>query len=128
MARQRTPLIKAEATGRTLHDPKRFKSRREPKANGPLGKPPRWMTNECQIQAWQTLADEVPWLNKQHRALVEIASQIKGDQIAGKEVSVSGLNLLRLCLSQIGATPVDSSKVSVPDAEDDHSDPSTKYF
>jgi hypothetical protein len=32
--------------------------------------------------------------------------------IANEEISVNGLNLLRLCLSQLGATPVDASKIT----------------
>ncbi|MGY4464069.1 hypothetical protein [Bradyrhizobium sp. LB13.1] len=128
MARRRVPLLKAEATGRTLHDPKRFKSRREPKSNGPLGDPPKWMTDKHQIAAWRMFSDELPWCNKQHRTLVAIASQIRGQLIAGTDVSVSGLNLLRLCLAQLGATPSDSSKVSLPDDEASSEDASAKYF
>jgi len=42
-----------------------------------------------------------------------------GVLIAGEEVSVNGLNLLRLCLGQMGATPVDSSKITLPEDKDD---------
>lgn len=78
MARQRTPLAKAEATGCTLHDPKPFKSRREPKTGGPLGGPPKWMKNKSQLEAWRTFDGELPWLNQSHRGLVGIASEIRG--------------------------------------------------
>jgi hypothetical protein len=128
LPRPRTPLVKAKATGRILHDPKRFNSRREPQSNGPLGKPPKWMKSPTQIEAWRTFEDELPWLNHSHRALVAIASDIRGKLIAGDEVSVNGLNLLRLCLSQMGASPVDSSRITLPDEEDDVEDPSSKYF
>jgi hypothetical protein len=128
MPRPRTPLAKAQATGRTLHDPKRYKDRREPPSQGPLGKPPKWMKKPSQIEAWMTLADEVPWLNHSHRAVVGIAAEILGKLIANEEVSVNGLNLLRLCLSQLGATPVDSSKITLPDDDDDIDDPSKQYF
>jgi hypothetical protein len=37
MPRNRVPLAKAKATGRTLHDPKRFKDRKEP-----VVKDPQW--------------------------------------------------------------------------------------
>jgi hypothetical protein len=127
MPRNRVPLAKAKATGRTLHDPKRFKNRKEPVVKEPLGDPPKWMTDKFQREAWKTLASEIPWLNSSHRAIVSIASQVFGKQIAGEEISVNALNLLRLCLSQMGATPTDSSKITVPDEEDDE-DPSAKYF
>jgi hypothetical protein len=127
MPRPRTPLAKAKATGRTLHDPKRFENRKEPKSTGPLGSPPKWMTNPGQREAWETFADELPWLNHSHRSLVGIASEIRGKLISGDEVSVNGLNLLRLCLGQMGATPVDSSKITLPEQEDEP-DPADKYF
>jgi hypothetical protein len=38
-----------------------------------------------------------------------------------------GLNLLRLCLGQMGATPVDSAKIALPEEEDEE-DPADKYF
>jgi|SRR5450755_3936662 hypothetical protein len=129
MPRNRTPLAKAKATGRTLHDPARFKNRKEPPSKGPLGKPPRWMTTANQIEAWKTFADELPWLNQSHRALVGIASGIRAKLMSGEDISVNGLNLLRLCLGQMGATPVDSSRLSLPDDDDEEDDDvSKKYF
>jgi hypothetical protein len=85
------------------------------------------MKKAGQLEAWKTFAAELPWLNKSHRALVGIASEIRGKLIAGEEVSVNGLNLLRLCLSQMGATPVDASKITLLEEEDDE-DPANKYF
>jgi hypothetical protein len=128
MPRPRVPLAKAKATGRTLHDPQRFRNRIEPASGGPLGTPPNWMKNVSQREAWETFADELPWLNRSHRALVSIASQIRGKVISGDEVSVNGLNLLRLCLGQMGATPSDASKVTLPEKEEAEEDPSKKYF
>jgi len=97
MPPRRTPLAKAKATGQDKNHASRFKDRREPQSKGPLGKPPKWMVRKHQLEAWQTFSDEVPWLNHSHRALVGIASEICGRLIAGEEVSVNGLNLLRLC-------------------------------
>jgi hypothetical protein len=128
MARPRTPLAKALATGRVLHDPKRFAGRNEPVSNGPLGNAPKWMVKKHQLEAWQTFADELPWLNKSHRTLVGIASDIRGRLIAGEEVSVQFLNLLRLCLGQMGATPADTGKITLPEDSNESEDPSTKYF
>jgi hypothetical protein len=113
MPRRRTPLAKAKATGQDKNHASRFKDRREPKSKGPLGAPPKWMKKQTQLDAWKMFADELPWLNHSHRALVSVASEIRGKLIAGDEVSVNGLNLLRLCLGQMGASPVDSSKVSL---------------
>lgn len=128
MPRRRTPLAKAKATGQDKNHASRFKKRREPKANGELGDPPKWMTNKHHIEAWRTLSAEVPWLTSSHRGLVGIASEILGKQMAGEELSVNALNLLRLTLGQLGATPVDSSKVALPEDDDKSNDQSAKYF
>jgi hypothetical protein len=128
MPRRRTPLAKAKVTGEDKNHASRYKKRREPKSNGPLGDPPKWMKKESEREAWLMFADELPWLNSSHRALVGIASEMRGKLMAGEELSVNGLNLLRLCLGQMGGTPVDSSKVALPDDEDDNEDPAAKYF
>jgi hypothetical protein len=64
MPRPRTPKTKAIATGRVLHDPKRFQDRDEPASQGPLGIAPAWMTQH-QKTAWTTFRDELPWLKPQ---------------------------------------------------------------
>ncbi len=69
MPRPRTPKLKAEITGRVMHDPQRFRNRNEPISKGPLGNAPKWMSHE-QKTAWETFSDELPWLNHSHRALV----------------------------------------------------------
>jgi hypothetical protein len=128
MAKPRTPKAKLIATGQTegTHAAN-YKDRKELPARGPLGNPPKWMKKASQIEAWKTFEDELYWLNHSHRGLVEIASEIRGRLIAGEEVGVQALNLLRQCLGSMGATPSDSSKVSLPGDETDK-DPSDKYF
>jgi hypothetical protein len=128
MAKPRTPKAKLIATGQTegTHAAN-YKDRKELPARGPLGNPPKWMKKASQLEAWKTFEDELYWLNRSHRALVEIASDIRGRMIAGEEVGVQAMNLLRQALGQMGATPSDSSKVTLPDGETDK-DPSDKYF
>jgi hypothetical protein len=127
MARARVPLQKAIATGRVAQNPARFKGRVEPKATGPLGPPPEWMTNPHDRLAWETFREELFWLNQSHRALVGIASSIRGRQIAGEDVGVKAFSLLRACLNSMGASPVDSSKVQMPPDETE-ADPADSYF
>jgi hypothetical protein len=43
------------------------------------------MKKASQLEA-QTFADELPWLNHSHRALVSIAAEIRGRLIAGEEL------------------------------------------
>lgn len=127
MARPRVTLIKAKATGRTLRNPSRFADRKEPPSYGPLGDPPTWLKADEQKEAWTTFNHDLPWLNKSHRTLVGIAATVQGRLIAGEEVGVKGMNLLRMILGQMGATPSDASKVRMP-VEKDEKDPSAKYF
>src|SRR3981189_511880 len=114
MPRARTPKARAVATGRVLHDPKRFRDRCEPQSSGPLGEAPKWFKTQAQVDAWKSFSDDLPWLNKSHRALVGIACEIRGPLNAGEDVGVKALNLLRQCLSSMGATPSDASRVTMP--------------
>jgi hypothetical protein len=126
MARPRTPKAKAAVTGQATVRRKKFEERVEPTVSDDLGEPPAWML-EGQKLAWRTIAQEIPWLNASHRALVEIASYVRGRLMAGEDVGVQALNLLRQCLGQMGATPADASKAGAkPGGEEE--DPADKYF
>lgn len=81
---------------------------------------------EDQAEAWRQFARELPWLNESHRALMEITVTIRARVISGQDVGIQALNLLRLCLGQLGATPVDASKITVPD--DGEEDPDEEFF
>lgn len=120
----RTPKAKAVVSGQAGKNPQRFKQRKEPKAR-PLGDPPSWMKKN-QVAVWHQFAHELPWLNESHRSLLEIAVTVRARIIAGHDVGVQAMNLLRQCLGQMGATPSDATKVSVPDDGDE--DPDEKYF
>lgn len=126
MARPRTPKAKAAVTGADKKNKGRFDDRTEPAIADDLGNPPAWMP-EGQQAAWRVIATEIPWLNSSHRALVEIASYVRGRLMAGEDVGVQALNLLRQCLGQMGATPADASKAGgKPDGET--ADPADAYF
>lgn len=125
MARPRTPKAKAAVTGRDLHDAKRFKNRTEPTVDAPIGDPPEWMVDNDLSKArtaWVTFTAEIPWLNETHRSFLEIASNIRGRLMTGQEVGVQALNLLRQCLGQMGATPADATKVTLPNDDEDEDD------
>ena len=124
MPRPRLPSAKAKTAGRDVINPGRFKNRKEPKAR-PLGNPPKWM-NEAQCESWHVIAYEIPWLNSSHRVLLSIAVVIHARMSAGQDVGVPALNTLRLCMSQMGASPVDASKVTVPDEGEE--DPAEAFF
>lgn len=130
MPRPRTPDAKAKVIGSSKKNPARFEDRKEPQGLAPLGEPPDWM-NADQLKAWNQFKRELFWLNDSHRALLEIACTVRARLLAPKEgeepVGVQALNLLRQCLGQMGATPADASKVTIPDGEEDK-DPADKYL
>jgi hypothetical protein len=125
MPRPRVPLDRARITGADVTNPGRFADRSDPKTM-PLGDPSDWMGGEQRI-AWNMFRVEVPWFMESDRVLVEIAACLRARLMTGEDVGVSALNQLRMCAAQIGATPVDRSKVSVPD-EPSEDDPVDRYF
>lgn len=122
MPRARTPLAKAKATGRTIVNPARFKDRKEPKSK-PLGKPSPHL-DEDQCRAWESFKREMPWLMESDRGLVEAASMLRAALWEGLDVKV--VTQLRICLSAMGGTPADRSKVGASD--DEETDPADDYL
>ncbi|MFI3902588.1 hypothetical protein [Ochrobactrum sp. S1502_03] len=125
MARPRTPRAKAAVEASDKKNPQRFKNRTDAKADGPLGNPPAWLKDTPELKAkaaWKLFEKELPWLNQSHRTLVGMASNIQGRIMAGQEVGVQAMNLLRQMLGQMGATPADASKVATADDGDEKDD------
>ena len=112
MPRPRTPMAKAESTGQTIANPMRFKSRKEPKSRT-LGKP-SFHLSDLEKAVWESFKLELPWLTERDRALVEVACQARSCLMQrGFKADVAAQ--LRICLSAMGATPADATKVSTPD-------------
>ena len=125
MAKPRNPLGKAKIEGRDKVHAGRYKNRTDAKADGPLGNPPAWLKDTPEIKAkaaWKLFEKELPWLNQSHRTLVGMAANIQGRIMAGQEVGVQAMNLLRQMLGQMGATPADASKVTTADDGDEKDD------
>ena len=128
MPKPRLPKEKVKALGRDVVNPARFDGRNGPLVTTPLGDPPEWLS-ESERKAWETFREELFWLNSSHRALLEIACNVRARLMvpSAEGVGIQALNLLRQCLGQMGATPADASKVNLPDAEGEK-DPADKYF
>lgn len=125
MAKPRNPLGKAKVEGRDKVHAGRYKNRADAKADGPLGNPPAWLKDTPELKAkaaWKLFEKELPWLNQSHRTLVGMAANIQGRIMAGQEVGVQAMNLLRQMLGQMGATPADASKVATADDGDEKDD------
>lgn len=115
MANHRQPVEKAKITGAAAKNPQRHRDRKEPKTTG-LGVPSKFLDLNGQ-QAWEGFRRELPWLMESDRALVEIASSVRGRLLAGKDVGVTALSMLQSILSKLGGSPADRSKVALPDDE-----------
>ena len=124
MPNPRTPTARAAVTGAAAKNPQRHRGRAAPKA-GALGAVSSWLTPTAK-KAWASFRRELPWLTEADRALLEVAATIRGRLMAKEDVGVSALNQLRMCLAQMGATPADRSKITVPD--EGEADPTDAYF
>lgn len=115
----------AALEGRNLMNAGRFKSRVEPIVSDPLGDPPDWIADSpsrFSRSAWALFQNDIPWLNSSHRILVGMASTVQGRLMAGQDVGIHAMNLLRQCLGSMGATPSDASKVKLPDDGEEKDD------
>ncbi|MEM6413187.1 MAG: hypothetical protein AAF720_00835 [Pseudomonadota bacterium] len=124
MANPRVPTAKAEVTGRTLQNPGRFKNRSKPKVR-PLGAPYKRMSDEEQ-EIWAEYASEFSWLNSSDRKILAIACRLTARFWNDPDMPVAALAQLRMCLSAMGGTPSDLSKIYMPEQEDE--DPAAKFL
>jgi hypothetical protein len=130
MARNRTPLAQAEATGAVDHNRKRFAGRKEPSGLGRLGDPPAHYTLE-QIQLWNAIVARVPAgvLTSADCFIVELTVSLLGklraadmqrfataDDDVGREpveeIKPPERAELRRCLASMGLTPADRTRVN----------------
>jgi hypothetical protein len=125
MAKPRLPQAKAEASGAILKNAGRFEGRKAPKGTRPVGEPYKAMT-EPQRDAWVEFKSELPWLNSSHRALLQLACVLRARLNTDPDMGINALSAYSSILSKLAATPVDETKVGVPDDED--ADPADKYF
>ena len=120
--RPRTPLAKALAEGRHLENPKRYRDRNEP-ACGPIGDAPANL-NDLEAAAWERFRRKVHWLTEADEPLVENASRLQAK--VWETGSMQAITTLLRCLSLMGATPTDRTKVYVPPA--DSADPAEEFL
>jgi hypothetical protein len=123
--RPRKPLAKAKIEGRDKIHAGRYSGRNEPKGTEGAGDPPDYLQDvdgNLTRTAWYLFTIEIPWLNSSHRSLLEMASLIRGEIIAGGMPGIQRLNALRMMLAQMGATPADATKVGVGGKDDEDED------
>jgi hypothetical protein len=127
MPRPKKSALLARISGADLNHPARYKSASmAPTSVTLIGGPPSWL-DAAQGMAWNELRDTLPWIEKAHTGIVGIASVLLAKLHAGT-ANMSEMNLLRLCLGQLGATPADARRVSMPEADKAGDDPAEQCF
>ena len=123
--RPRLPQEVAQVTGAVAKNAGRFKGRATPKVKS-LGPAPKRFTDE-QRELWNEFNADFPWLGRSDRALVESAVILRAMiQELGADAPISLHAQMRLCLSSMGGTPVDRSKVAAP--EEEAQDPADEFI
>ncbi len=115
MAHPRTPLTIARATGRTAHDPQRYRNSTDP-AVSPLGSATPDLS-EHEQHCFEYFRTHFHWLAETDRTLVEMASKLRVLLLTDK-INASQANLLKQCLGLMGGTPGDRSKMPIEKAEE----------
>ena len=125
MARKRLPTAIADTVGASLKNPQRYRGGPKSAATQALGAPPTWLSPH-EAEAWRMFAHEMPWLSASDRTLTAIASKLRSRLMRDPAFGMKATNELRLCLTAMGGTPADRSKVAHHD--DDTSDPATEFL
>lgn len=117
MPRPRKPTAVLEANGAFIHDPQRRDARaNEPKPDPNFGNAPRNLT-ASQKKLWVELTDLVApdVLTKADRWIVRLTI-LMAEKVFDGTATSSQTSCFQRCLSQLGMTPADRSKIKVPDA------------
>lgn len=114
MPAPRKPAVLLEMSGSLEKHPQR--RRTEPVVAAPFGSPPAHLTKEHKA-AWREIAKAAPAgvLTGADRVAVELAARMLV-RIRTTDFTAAEANGLRALLGQLGMTPADRSKVSVPNA------------
>lgn len=124
MANPRLPAMKADVSGAAIKNPGRHKGRKVPAGTRSIGAPYATMT-AAQQEAWTEFRAELPWLNSSHRPLLRVACILRV-RMDDADVGVNQIQTYSAILSKLGATPVDETKVNIPDEQEE--DPTDRFF
>jgi hypothetical protein len=113
MSRPRKPTNLIALQGGFRKHPERARARaNEPQPQGELGEPPACL-GKAQQAVWYELSAQVPAgvLTNADRMLVEISVRLISKMRSGR-ATAGETSLLQSCLSRMGLTPADRSRVS----------------
>jgi hypothetical protein len=129
MGRPRKPTHVLTLQGAFKKDPQRARPN-EPKPAAQLGEPPKYFSDEL-VEIWHELDEmTVPGvLTVSDRWTVEVASQLmyqfrqSRTKESGQTMTGTELSQLNSCLSRMGLTPADRSKVGLSNDKEHSLDP-----
>lgn len=124
MAMPRLPQAVAEITGAATKNPARFRGRSSPRVRS-LG-PPRKALNAAEKRLWKEFNEDLPWLGRSDRRLVELAVKLQHRIDTEPDCPVAVFAQMRMVLSAMGGTPVDRSRVATEDEDDE--DPADEFL
>jgi len=124
LAPPRKSKAQAALSGALYKNPQRYRDRIEPLVTAELGDPPTWL-KPAAAEAWEDFRAKMPWLNKSHRGITELAAILQGRMAEGV-LGIPGQTLLLRVLGSMGGTPASSRFAVAPEAESE--DPADKYF
>ncbi|MCP5016294.1 MAG: P27 family phage terminase small subunit [Ketobacter sp.] len=115
MGRPKIPTNILKLKGADKKDPARFIDREnEPENKNPVGDPPEHFT-DAECEAWRTIVKESidGVLGEADRQLVEMSARLMVS-IRSEDYYHNHWVLLNKCLGQMGMTPSERTKISVP--------------
>lgn len=113
MSRPRKPTATLELNGAFAKNPNR--RRKDPATSGPVGDPPPSMDKKFHA-TWHELVWQAPVdvLRSRDRAVLEIAVRVLYAIRNSDKLEAALVSQLTKCLSSMGMTPSDASKVHAP--------------
>lgn len=110
MGRPRTPAGKAKVTGAADKNPKRYAAALA-LDSAELGEPSEFL-DDFGAAAWVQFKREIPWLKESHRALMELACNLRGQMFGKTPLKSTDVKTYAALLSKLGATPSDEGRIA----------------
>ena len=110
MGRPRTPAAKAKITGAADKNPKRYAAALAIDS-AELGEPSDFL-DDFGAAAWVQFKREIPWLKESHRALMELACNLRGQMFGKTPLKSTDVKTYAALLSKLGATPSDEGRIA----------------
>ena len=124
MSRTRTPKAITRITGQADKHPERFTERVDPPV-GAIGPAPKTL-GPIERASWNSFAAEMPWLCASDMWIVGLASQLSA-RTHEVDFPIGIYAQLQLCLSSMGGTPSDRSRVQWDEGGPDD-DPASEFL